>query len=62
MGKVLQVTNYMIITKMLKMATALSITDKNILNADYSIENDDRSIRTNVVISFIEENIYETPI
>ena len=56
------VTNHnMIITEMLKIATAPN-NRWNILKTDYSIENDDSSIRTNTVISFIEENVYETPI
>ena len=56
------VTNYnMIITEMLKIAKAPN-NRWNILKTAYSIENDDSSIRTNTVISFIEENVYETPI
>ena len=42
---VLQVTDYMIITEMLQ----LSIADKNILKTVYSVENDDRPIRTDTV-------------
>ena len=41
----LQVTDYMIIAEMLQ----LSIADKNILKTVYSVENDDRPIRTNTV-------------
>lgn len=44
----LQVTDYMIITEMLQ----LSIADKNILKTVYSVENDDRPIRTNTVFDW----------